>query len=702
MTPATPRQVVLVRLAWIGALAAAYLLTARLGLSLGVAEQVTVIWPPTGIALAVLLLRGPELWPGIWIGALIANLTASEPIATAAGIATGNTLEALAAVWLLRRVGFSNSVERLRDVLALVLCAGALATTVAATIGVTSLCLGGVQPWPRFGTLWAVWWLGDAIGALLFAPLLLSWHGWRRIRWSRARILECLLLLAGLVVTTWLVFTQPSAPHLHPYAYVVFPFVIWSALRFDQGGTSLVVVAASITAIWGTVDSRGSIGSVETSASLFYLQGYMGVVATTGLMLGAAIRERNRVEDERAQSLAREKEARARAEALASDLREQQEAKDRFLAMLGHELRNPLAPVTNVIEILRQRGGASDLQDLYGMMQRQVRHMARLVDDLLDVSRIARGTITVHRRLVDVGGLVAKTVKANRSVLDQRQHRLTLSLPEAPLWLEGDATRLEQIVSNLLSNAASYTPPGGEIEVTLERVEGCAVLRVRDNGIGIRPESLRKIFEAFHQAERIEGTVHQGLGLGLTLVKTLAELHGGTVEAESRGPGLGSEFRVRLPLPADAGARAASEGSGKARGQPVALTAETARSVLVVDDNVDAARSLALLLELAGHAAEVAYDGDQALEKFRSLHPEIVLVDIELPKGMNGHELGRRLIQEAGARRPVLVAVTGYGTPADLARSREAGFDHHLTKPVDAGQLARILELEMSREGRSP
>ena len=679
------------RLAAIVALAAVYFLTASFGLSLGVAEQVTAIWPPTGIALAALLAFGTSLWPGIWVGALVANLAASEPLGTALGVATGNTLEALAGVWLLRRMGFDNSIERLRDVLALVLLAAIIATAIAATIGVTSLCLGNVQPWSRFGALWWVWWLGDAMGTLLVAPVLLSWHRWRPTAWRPARVAEFLCLLAGLMVTSHVVFSTPpvAPPHHNPYAYVVFPFVIWAALRFKQRGTSLAVLASSIMATWATARVMGPFGSARSGESLAYLQTYMGVVATTGLMLSAAISERNRVEKERARLLKGEQEARARAETLAQDLREQQEAKDSFLAMLGHELRNPLAPVRNGLEILRSRGGSEEALHLYEMMSRQVGHMGRLLDDLLDISRIQHGTITVQREPVELVGLVANSIEANRTKLDERQHRLTVAFPDEPLWLQGDPTRLEQIVSNLLTNAARYTPPGGDIAVILQRDDDMALLRVRDNGIGIRPELLPRIFEAFRQADRVAGNVQDGLGLGLTLVKKFAELHGGTVQASSAGPGLGSEFSVRLPLCASEGLRPEQQSPESV---PLGAGTGPARRILVVDDNKDSAMTLAMMLSIEGHATEVAYDGFEALEKFRSFRPDSVFVDIGLPGGMDGHDLGKRILQESGPDAPFLVAVTGYGSPEDRQRSRAVGFDYHLVKPVDPRELTKIMQ----------
>jgi CheY-like chemotaxis protein len=404
------------------------------------------------------------------------------------------------------------------------------------------------------------------------------------------------------------------------------------------------------------------------------------------------ITDRIRVEQERARLLEAEQQARVRAEDLAEDLREQQKAKDRFLAMLGHELRNPLAPIVNGLEILRQRGGSAEAQQLYEMMSHQLRHMARLLDDLLDMSRVQHGTIAMQFERVNLVDVARHAAEACRSLLDERQHRFRLDLPDAPCWIDGDPTRLEQIIANLLVNAARYTPPGGELGLSLHREDGDALLCVRDNGIGIRRELLAQIFEPFRQADRVAGNAQHGLGIGLTLAKKLAELHGGSIRASSEGNGLGSEFLVRLPLSADEGSQPGPVDSVAPRGRSFS-GGQTKHRILVVDDNKESADTLALLLSLSGHATEVAYDGPEALEKSRSFHPDFALIDIELPKGMNGYELGKRLLEDAGAQRPVLVAVPGYGKLEDRERSRAVGFDYHLVKPVDPHELERVLQM---------
>jgi two-component system CheB/CheR fusion protein len=407
------------------------------------------------------------------------------------------------------------------------------------------------------------------------------------------------------------------------------------------------------------------------------------------------ITERKRSEAERAELLTREQAARTQAEALAEDLRQQQKAKDEFLAILGHELRNPLAPVSNALRVLLDRGTADTVaRGLHELMDRQVRHMTRLVDDLLDVSRIGRGAIGMRRESVDLVEVIAHVVEANRPFVDERRHRLTRSMPEGPLRVVGDPTRLEQIVSNLLNNAVRYTPAGGEIALALERAGDEAIVRVRDSGIGIKPELLPRVFEAFVQADRVAGSVHEGLGLGLTLVKKIAELHGGSVAAASAGPGLGSEFVVRFPLDR-AGAEPtapAPERTDAARGilRPVP---RQQRRILVVDDNRDSAETLAMMLSFHGHETTVAQDGHDALAKFRARRPDFVFLDIELPNGMSGHEVALCMAREPGAEGVRLVAVTGYGQPEDRERSRAAGFHSHLVKPVEIEELLRVMDV---------
>ncbi len=936
-------------LATIFGLAALYFAAAKLGLSMAfVAEQVTAVWPPTGIALAAVLLLGYRVWPGIWLGAFLANATAHEPFAAATGIAVGNTLEAVLGAWLLRRfVGFGNTLGRLRDVLGLSLLAACLSPTVSATIGVTSLALGGMQPWSAFGAIWLVWWLGDATGALVTAPLLLTWAT-RRQAWQRGELGEAAALLVALVAVSLLVFTGLfGRVASHPLEYTVFPFVIWAALRFGQLGTATVIFVLSGIAIWGTVNGFGPFVTESVHQSLILLQLFMAVVAVSGLVLAASTNERNIAARRRAadyaigQALARSASLgdaaprilRAMCESLDWDvgalwtvdpagdvlrcvdvwhrssdrftrfatatrgrtfapgvglpgrvwssgtaawvidvtrddnfpraavaaaeglhgafafpivlgsrvlgvleafsreiqapdtdlllmmtavgsqvgqfiehqrtellyrtladtvpsmvftthadgrcdywnqrwydytgatveasqgfgwlsavhpddaprcreewtaavrtgspfgveyrlravsggyhwflarclpvrdsqgeiarwvgtctdiddrkrgedaLREASRIKDEFLAMLGHELRNPVGAISNAIHVLNHIAKPDDLTGkVRGIIDRQVHHLSRLLDDLLDVSRITSGKIELRRRAVDVLDACTRALTALQEEGKTRRHDITLR--GEPLIVDGDPVRLEQIVRNLVDNAAKYTPPGGRIDVTLGPEDGKAVLRVRDTGAGMAREVIPLVFDVFVQGGQPLDRSQGGLGLGLSLVKRLVELHGGTVAASSPGPGQGSEFVIRLPLLTDArGAGASAEAAAETL---------TRRTVLLVEDNDDFREGLRALLEEWGQEVEAAADGRRGLEIALRLRPDVALIDVGLP-GLDGYAVARGIRAAPGGDRTRLVALTGYGRVEDRQRAEEAGFDAHLAKPVDVERLRQIL-----------
>jgi signal transduction histidine kinase/CheY-like chemotaxis protein len=378
------------------------------------------------------------------------------------------------------------------------------------------------------------------------------------------------------------------------------------------------------------------------------------------------------------------KQAQQRLQQHADDLLAADRRKNEFLAMLAHELRNPLAPLRNAIDFLRLKGPVDpELQWTRDLIDRQVEQMTRMVDDLLDISRITLGKINLQKEPVDVATLVARAVEEVRPLIDKRKHQLTVQLPPESLWLTGDPTRLTQILANLLQNAAKYTEVGGEICISAERAAEEALIRVRDNGMGIPEDLLQRVFEPFMQEDRLQIHEKRGLGIGLALVKSLLDLHGGRIQALSAGRGQGSEFVVCLPLRKEtrAAPRAATKSS-----PPKA----PARRILVVDDNEDAAQSLKILLELYGHKVQIALSGAAALETVQAGAPDVVLLDIGLPK-MDGLEVARRFRADPKLKATLLVAVTGYGQDEDRRRSQEAGIDAHLVKPLGLDALHEIL-----------
>ena len=373
-------------------------------------------------------------------------------------------------------------------------------------------------------------------------------------------------------------------------------------------------------------------------------------------------------------------------------LREQAQAlvdlnsrKDEFLAMLGHELRNPLAPILNAVYLLGHKQNEDPVQrKARTIIERQVGQLKHLVDDLLEVSRITTGRIQLSQARIDLSSIVERASETAQPLIVQHRHALDVLLPNGPIWLYADAARLEQVVVNLLTNAAKYTDDGGRIELRVQREGDTAVLRVSDSGIGIAPDLLPHIFDLFTQAERSLDRSQGGLGVGLCLVQRLVELHGGTVEAHST-LGHGSEFVVRLPAMLNS-----LSISPPIISEPAQIRGKILR-VLVVDDNLDAAQTLAMLLEISGHSVRMAHDGPGALEAALVWHPDMVLLDIGLP-GLSGFQVAERIRQEPALGNVVLVALTGYGLEADRQRSRESGFDYHLVKPIDFGVLEKILE----------
>jgi two-component system CheB/CheR fusion protein len=369
--------------------------------------------------------------------------------------------------------------------------------------------------------------------------------------------------------------------------------------------------------------------------------------------------------------------------ARAESLREGSRRKDEFLAMLAHELRNPLGPITHAVHLLRR--GSPDASRLYEMIERQTARLVRLVDELLDVARISRGLIELKREPVDLMSIVRNAIEASRARLEQREHTLSLSLAEKLVCVNGDAVRLEQVISNLVENAIKYTNPGGRLSVSLTEAGGEAVLSVADNGIGLEPDTLERIFDLFTQVDSSLARSGGGLGLGLTLVRRVLEMHGGRIEAHSDGLGKGSEFVVRLPLLPVVNPRKGDVSTQSSENTP----APVMRRVLIVDDNVDAAESMAMLIRSWGHEAAVAHTAMSALELAQQFVPETALLDIGLPD-MDGYALARRLRAQTNGSLQ-LVAMTGYGRTEDRNAARDAGFDVHLVKPAEPHELARVL-----------
>ncbi|MDQ3446721.1 MAG: MASE1 domain-containing protein [Pseudomonadota bacterium] len=658
----------------IGALVVLYFLAGKLGLQFAfLNSSATAVWPPTGIALAAVLLLGYRVAPAVLIGAFLVNITTTGSLLSSLGIASGNTLEAVVGAFLVNRyAGGIAAFNRARDILSFSFLAGLVSTAISATIGVTSLALTGYAETSQLGAIWLTWWLGDAAGALIVAPLILLWGTTRNLGQLRQRPAESILLLLTIVAVGALVFVY-SGLNRYPLPFLCIPPLVWAAFRFGQREVATGVAILSAIAGWATVSGWGPFVMQSENESLLLLQAFMGTIAAMTLPVAALIWERKAVELERGVLLERERAARADAEA--ANL-----AKDEFLAMLSHELRNPLAAIGNATQVLvdleRQHAFGGRAVEI---IHRQTKHLSRLVDDLLDVGRVTAGKIVLTRLRVNLADVVEKSLAVYLVAGRLQDYRTEVEL--APVWVNGDADRLSQIIDNLLTNSIKYTPAGGLIRVQTLLDGDEAVMRITDSGIGIAPDLLPRVFDLFTQEQRSLDRAQGGIGVGLTLVRRLVELHGGRVDAYSEGVSKGSTFSVRLP-------RAESRRTEEPSLSPVVRPTPAMR-ILIVEDDADGREALRMQLVMSGYEVHEAIDGESGLELVQRLQPDVVLLDIGLP-GLDGYEVARRL--KSAQICPRLVAITGYGRPEDHERAMTAGFDQHLTKPVDYDELQRALE----------
>jgi signal transduction histidine kinase/CheY-like chemotaxis protein len=672
------------RLAVLALVTAACLASSKLRLLVPIVQQrVTMFWPPAGIALAAVLLAGDWVWPAVALGSLLVSFSTGTPPVAAVAIAAGNTLSALAGGWLLRRVDFHNGLERVRDVLGLVAFGAVVSPLISALVGVAALNLAWRVPTERVVRSALSWWLGDAMGVLLVTPVLLTCCGlpFRPLR--RERVLEaaalglCLLAVGALTLGSW-----SANPTLHPpLAFTLLPFLVWGALRFGPRGAAASTFLAVGIAFWATAKglSPFALGTVEER--LMYLYSYTAVAVMTSMLLAAIFAERKRAEEEQARLLARESEARAEAEAASR-------AKDQFLAALSHELRTPLTPVLAIAS-----GLAADDRIPPGprrqldVIRRNVELEARLIDDLLDLTRITRGKLDLRLEVTDVRKVVEHTIEISceREIAAGRLRVVTELAPEDHrLW--ADPSRLTQVLWNLLSNAVKFTPAGGTITVRSLAGPDRLALQVSDTGIGIDPEVMPYIFDAFEQG-RIRGPRRTGgLGLGLAISKAIAEMHGGTLSVASEGRGRGTTFTLSLPRGRDL--PAAPEAP------PVSAEIQNPKSkiqnlkILLVEDHADTAEAMADLLSLSGHQVTIAGSVAEALAAVRGDGVfDLVVSDLGLPDG-SGIDLMRELSARHGLRG---IALSGYGMEEDVRQSLEAGFERHLTKPVSLPQLQATL-----------
>jgi signal transduction histidine kinase len=525
----------------VAALAIVYIVAARAGLMMdAVAGFATLVWPPSGLALAALLVFGAGLWPGVLIGAFVANLLAGAPIPVALGIGVGNTLEALLAVYALRRIpDFQVSLERLADVIGLIVLAAGLSTMVSATIGVTSLYLGGIISSAQLAETWRAWWLGDLIGDLLVAPVLLVWASRPRTRVDPKRRLEAVALGIGVIVASVLIFGGPAGPPTatgkFAQAYMFFPLLIWAALRFGQRGAVSTAFIVSVIAISGTTMGHGPFVRPALYQSLIALQTFMGIAAATFLVLGASISERRRAEEEMRLAHARAAEANM--------------AKAEFLAVMSHELRTPLNAISGYVDLmsLGVDGELSEKQRTsLTRIQLNQQHLLSLIDDVLSFAKIEAGKLRIDVQTVLVHDVIETVEAVVQPELQKKALTLSCEPCDTALSVRADPEKLRQILLNFLANAIKFTAPGGRIRVGAEHQGESIRISVSDTGIGIPTDQIVRVFEPFFQVEQGPTRRYPGIGLGLAIARDLARAMDGEVLLEST-LGAGSTISLRLP-----------------------------------------------------------------------------------------------------------------------------------------------------------
>jgi signal transduction histidine kinase len=502
-------------------LAAVYVITGRLGLSLGAANRfATLVWLPSGLAVAALFLFGPGLWPAITLGAFFVNLLNGAPVPVAAGIAIGNTLEALVCAALLTRGQVRPALDSLHDVLVLVLRATPIGALISATVGVGSLALGGIIAWSSAPLTWSTWWLGDAMSLVLVTPLLLTWSTWPRATPLRQRLAELTLISISVLGVGLFVFLGMGRPHHgdYPVTHLVYPLLIWAALRFGPHGATAVIAALTSLAVAGTLLGASPFSTGSLWLRLLLLQSFAGITAATTLILAAVVAERH--------SLA--------------------QRKDEFISLASHELLTPLTSVLGYTQLLQGELAGSDhpraLRAL-ARMEAQVKRLSRLVADLLDLSRIQTGKLTFAEEALDVDALVREVVEQLQ--LTSTQHQMSIR-GSAPVTIVGDRERLSQVLVNLLTNAMKYSPQAEQIVVHLTSTAESAMVSVQDFGIGIPVSERTKIFERFHRVAGEQNRAPAGLGVGLFIAHQIIEHYQGKLWVEST-EGQGSTFCFSLP-----------------------------------------------------------------------------------------------------------------------------------------------------------
>jgi signal transduction histidine kinase len=660
----------------LGGLTLVYFVVAKLSL-LNLAfinASAASVWPVTGIAIAALLLFGFRVWPAIFLGAFLVNLTTRGSLPTALAIAAGNALEAICAAWLIHRLaGGLRAFDRAPDVFKFALVI-AFSACISPTIGVTSLAATHLADWTNFGAVWITWWLADALGGLVVAPLLILWLADLQSVLDRKRGLEVALLLIALIAITQLIFGGwfPISAQNYPISFLSGPVVIWAAFRLSQRETATAIFIVSAVATWGTLHGDGPFVMGTAYQSLLIMNSWTAVLSVTALALAAGMSERRRAE------IAIEQQ-RAAVEAA-------NKTKDNFLAMLSHELRTPLTPVLAALDALESGPTTpEDSKSSLAMIRRNVELESQLIDDLLDLTRIARDKLQLNFVEINAHEAISNVAEICKTEARARNIQVHLNLRAGAHFITGDTAKFQQIIWNLLKNAIKFTSDAGEITIASTNPSPSTLtISVRDNGIGMEKEIMERIFDPFEQGEQSLQRRFGGLGLGLAISKSLAQAHGGTLVAESAGRGYGSTFALTLQTisPSQHPAAVPEAVSGSAR---------TFR-ILLVDDHQDTCVALERLLMRRGHLVAATHNMRSAMEAAGRNQFDLLISDIALPDG-TGMELMACLRAISGLRG---IAISGFGMNADIEKSLSAGFSEHLVKPVKLEKLEAAIDRVMA------
>jgi signal transduction histidine kinase len=659
-------------LPFIGILAVIYFIVGKFGLMLAsLHASASPVWPSAGIALAAIVLFGYRVWPAIFVGAFLVNVTTAGNVATSFAIAIGNTLEALAGAWLVNRfAGGKEFCDRPQGVFKFALAAG-VSTIISPAFGVTSLALAGFANWTNYGAIWLTWWLGDATGDLVFTPLVLLWTGASKRRWNKKEAAEVgtllllLVLLSSIVFGGWLEISSRN----YPIAFICGPVVIWMAFRFTQRETATGIFILSAIAVWGTLRGFGPFVGETENQSLLALQSWTAVLAITAMALSAGMAERRRIEEELQQQK--------------SVVETANRTKDHFMAMLSHELRTPLTPVISALESLEtEPAQTEDTKSALTMIRRNIELETQLIDDLLDFTRIARDKMQLRFVPVDAHLAISNVVEICRAEAESKKLDVHLNLRASAHHVAADAAKFQQIVWNLLKNAVKFTPDGGEIAISSSNSSpDVLTISVRDTGIGMEPEVMQRIFDPFEQGNRSFERRFGGLGLGLTISKSLAQAHSGTLTAQSGGCDRGSTFIFSL----------ATLSPAEVATVPAKVRSEISQQglkILLVDDHHDTCAALEKLLVRRGHLVAATHNVRSAMEAAARNKFDLLISDIALPDG-SGLDL---MMQLRVISKIPGIAISGFGNNGDIERSLQSGFSEHLIKPIKLENLEAAIE----------